>query len=128
MGRKLEAERLALAAGAGPVVKSTTPSAMVIRSQRQPGPDHRGCRPRAGIQAYVGTTGLNVVDVRDVARGPALALERGQPGERYLLGGVDLPLEELLRSSQNAGRPRPRIRVPYPVAETSLQRLVCERR
>ena len=69
------------------------------------------------IRGYVGTTGLNVVDVRDVARGHALALERGEPRERYLLGGVNLPLEQLFAAIADlAGRPRPQLRVPYPVA------------
>jgi dihydroflavonol-4-reductase len=113
---KLEAERLALAAGAV-VVNPTTP---VGDGDSKPTPTGRMIEgvARGRIQAYVGTTGLNVVDVRDVARGHALALERGQPGERYLLGGVDLPLEELFAViADHAGRPRPRIRVPYPVAE-----------
>jgi dihydroflavonol-4-reductase len=72
---------------------------------------------RGRIRGFVATTGLNVVDVRDVASGHALALERGQPGERYLLGGVDLPLDELFAAIADlAGRPRPRLRVPYAVA------------
>jgi dihydroflavonol-4-reductase len=62
-------------------------------------------------------TGLNVVDVRDVARGHVLALEAGRRGERYILGGADLTLEELFAAlSDLAGRPRPRLRVPYRAA------------
>jgi dihydroflavonol-4-reductase len=58
--------------------------------------------------------GLNVVDVRDVARGHVLALEHGRPAERYLLGGVDLPMRELFAAvARQAGRPRPRLPVPY---------------
>ena len=69
------------------------------------------------IRGYVATTGLNVVDVRDVARGHVLALERGEPGERYLLGGVNLPLSDLFAAIADvAGRSRPRLRVPYGVA------------
>jgi dihydroflavonol-4-reductase len=69
------------------------------------------------IKGYVATTGLNVVDVRDVASGHALAYERGNSGERYLLGAVNVPLAELFeRIAREAGRPRPRIRVPYVVA------------
>ena len=56
------------------------------------------------IRGFVGTTGLNVVDVRDVARGHVLALERGVPGERYLLGGVDLPLRDLFARDRRPGR------------------------
>jgi dihydroflavonol-4-reductase len=57
--------------------------------------------------------GLNVVDVRDVAIGHALALEHGRRGERYILGGVDLTLEELFAAvARLAGREPPRLRVP----------------
>jgi dihydroflavonol-4-reductase len=52
--------------------------------------------------------GLNVVDVRDVARGHVLALEHGRPGGRYLLGGVDLTMRELFAAvARLAGRPEP---------------------
>ena len=115
---KLAAERLARTAGAI-VVNPTTP---VGEGDRKPTPTGRMIAGVATgrIRGYVGTTGLNVVDVRDVARGHALALERGQPGERYLLGGVDLPLEELFAAVADlAGRPRPRIRVPYAVAQVA---------
>src|SRR5437764_1335567 len=57
--------------------------------------------------------GLNIVDVRDVARAHVLALEHGRPGERYLLGGVDLTMRELFAAVADlAGRPRPRVAVP----------------
>jgi dihydroflavonol-4-reductase len=63
-------------------------------------------------------TGVNVVDVRDVARGHLLAFERGRAGERYILGGVDLTLKELFGAIADlAGRPRPRVRVPYAAAQ-----------
>ena len=117
---KLEAERLALAAGAV-VVNPTTP---VGDGDLKPTPTGRMIEDVATgrIRGYVTTTGLNVVDVRDVARGHALALERGQPRERYLLGGVNLPLEDLFSAIADlAGRPRPRLRVPYPVAEAAAK-------
>jgi dihydroflavonol-4-reductase len=113
---KLAAERLALEANAV-VVNPTTP---VGEGDRRPTPTGRMIAGVAGgrIPGYVATTGLNVVDVRDVARGHALALEHGEPGERYLLGGVNLPLAELFAAvARLAGRRRPRLRVPYPVAE-----------
>ena len=47
------------------------------------------------LPAYV-DTGLNLVDVRDVALGHLLAAERGRPGENYILGDVNLTLQELL--------------------------------
>ena len=112
---KLAAERLALAAGAIVV----NPTAPVGDGDAKPTPTGRMIAnvARGRIRGYLGTTGLNVVDVRDVARGHALALERGAPGERYLLGGADLPLAELFAAvAALAGRPRPRIRVPYAVA------------
>ena len=65
-------------------------------------------------RAYVGTAGVNLVDVRDVARGHLLAFDRGRSGERYLLGGENLSLKEVFaRIARAAGRPPPRIRVPY---------------
>ena len=112
---KIEAERLALAAGAV-VVNPTTP---VGEGDRKPTPTGQMIAgvARGRIRGFVATTGLNLVDVRAVARGHVLALERGQPGERYLLGGVDLPLDELFAAIADlAGRPRPRLRVPYAVA------------
>ena len=112
---KLAAERLALEAGAV-VVNPTTP---VGEGDRKPTPTGRMVEGVATgrIRAYVSTTGLNVVDVRDVAKGHALALEHGEPGERYLLGGADLPLADLFAAIADlAGRSRPRLRVPYAVA------------
>jgi dihydroflavonol-4-reductase len=112
---KLAAERLAREAGAI-VVNPTTP---IGEGDRKPTPTGRMIAGVATgrIRGYVGSTGLNVVDVRDVARGHVLALERGEPGERYLLAGVDLSLEELFAAVADlAGRARPRIRVPYAVA------------
>ena len=112
---KLVAERLALSAGAI-VVNPTTP---VGDGDHKPTPTGRMIAgvARGRIRGYVPTTGLNIVDVRDVARGHALALERGLPGERYLLGGVDLALAELFAAIADlAGRPRPGLSVPYAVA------------
>jgi dihydroflavonol-4-reductase len=57
---------------------------------------------------------LNLIDVRDVAQGLQRALEAGRPGRRYLLGGENLTLLELLQClSHLAGVPIPRRRVPY---------------
>ena len=69
------------------------------------------------MPGYVARTGLNVVDVRDVARGHVLAYERGATGERYLLGGVNLGLCEFFAAVADlAGVHRPRVRVPYMLA------------
>lgn len=123
---KLAAERLALAAGAV-VVNPTTP---VGDGDRKPTPTGRMIAgiARGRLRGFVATTGLNVVDVRDVARGHALALEHGTPGERYLLGGVDLSLEDLFAAvARLAGRPRPRVRVPYAVAEMAAAAGIANR-
>jgi dihydroflavonol-4-reductase len=62
-------------------------------------------------------TGLNLVDVRDVAAGHLLAAERGRPGERYILGRENLTLEQILaRLARIAGKPAPKAKVPYAVA------------
>lgn len=62
-------------------------------------------------------TGLNVVHVRDVARGHLLAAERGTPGERYILGHRDLALADIFGIlAELTGRRPPRLRVPYAVA------------
>jgi dihydroflavonol-4-reductase len=65
------------------------------------------------MPAYV-DTGLNIVHVDDVARGHLLAFERGVVGERYILGGKDMSLREILAEiSRLVGRDPPRVRLPY---------------
>jgi dihydroflavonol-4-reductase len=123
---KLAAERLALAANAV-VVNPTTP---VGDGDTKPTPTGRMIAnvARGRMPAYVGTTGLNILDVRDVARGHALALEHGEPGQRYLLGGVDLSLADLFAAiARLAGRPRPLLRVPYAVAEMAAVARIANR-
>ncbi|PLZ04149.1 NAD-dependent dehydratase [Burkholderia sp. WAC0059] len=66
-------------------------------------------------------TGLNLVHVDDVAAGHFLALERGRIGERYILGGENLPLQQMLADIANlTGRKPPTISLPrwplYPLA------------
>lgn len=66
--------------------------------------------------AYV-DTGLNLVDVAEVARTHVVALERGTPGERYILGGENLTLKQILdRMSAITGLPSPTMKVPHAVA------------
>lgn len=66
--------------------------------------------------AYV-DTGLNLVDVDEVARMHVVALERGTPGERYILGGENLTLKQILdRMSAITGLPSPTMKVPHAVA------------
>ena len=67
------------------------------------------------LPAYV-DTGLNVVHVDDVAQGHWLAFERGVVGERYILGGFNLSLREMLTEIADiAGRSPPKIRLPHGV-------------
>ncbi len=120
---KLAAERLVLDAardGLEPVV--VNPTTPVGEGDRRPTPTGAMVAGVASgrYRGFIAGTGLNVVDVRDVARGHVLALERGRTGERYLLGGADLWLEELFGAiAELAGRSHPRIRVPYAVARTA---------
>jgi len=65
------------------------------------------------MPAYV-DTGLNVVHVDDVAEGHWLAHERGRVGERYILGGENMSLREILvEVARLVGRPPPRVRLPH---------------
>ena len=67
------------------------------------------------MPAYV-DTGLNIVHVDDVAAGHLLAYERGRAGERYILGGQDMSLREILGLIASlVGRKPPRVRLPYGV-------------
>lgn len=75
-------------------------------------------------------TGLNIVHVEDVALGHWLAATRGRVGERYILGGENLTLKQVLDLlSEVSGLPAPRLRTPYAVAyafgalDTALARL-----
>jgi len=66
--------------------------------------------------AYV-DTGLNLVDVEEIARMHLVALERGRPGERYILGGENLTLKQILdRLAAITGLPSPTVKVPHAVA------------
>ena len=62
-------------------------------------------------------TGLNLVDVAEVARTHADALTRGTPGRRYILGGENLSLKQILdRMSSVSGIAAPRLKIPFAVA------------
>ena len=68
---------------------------------------------RGRMPAYV-ETGLNVVHVDDVAEGHFLGYRRGRVGERYVLGGEDMTLRQILAAvAAAAGRAPPRIRLPH---------------
>ena len=71
------------------------------------------------MPAYI-DTGLNVVNVKDVAQGHLLACERGTPGERYILGSQDMTLGQILQElATQTGLPAPKIKLPYFVAWTA---------
>jgi len=60
---------------------------------------------------------MNFVDVKDCATGHVLTMEKGRPGERYILGGRNMELGEFFaKLEQVAGVRRPRVRVPYALA------------
>lgn len=81
------------------------------------------------MPAYV-DTGMTIVDVDDVAKGHLLAVERGKIGERYILGGENLSLKQVLDLlAEVSGRPPVRTRLPWQVAlawayvDTTLARM-----
>ena len=62
-------------------------------------------------------TGLNLVDVSEVARAHVSAVDKGRPGERYILGGENLTLKQILdKMSAITGLPSPTKKVPHAVA------------
>jgi|SRR5271166_2234630 len=70
---------------------------------------------RGQMPAFV-DTGLNIVHVDDVAQGHLAAADRGRIGERYVLGGENMTLAEILAEvAQAVGRRPPRLRVPHSV-------------
>src|SRR6056297_202021 len=65
------------------------------------------------MPAYV-DTGLNIVHVDDVADGHLLAMQHGKIGQRYILGGENLYLHDILiRLAEMSGQPAPRVRLPH---------------
>ncbi len=103
------------AARAGAPVVIVSPSTPVGPGDVKPTPTGQLVLDAAAgrMPAYV-DTGLNIVHVDDVAAGHLLAYERGRAGERYILGGQDMTLREILAQIATlVGRPPPRIRLPY---------------
>ena len=114
---KLAAERLVLeAARAGLDALCVNPTTPVGEGDTAPTPTGAMVRAVASgrYRASLRGAGLNLVDVRDVARGHVLALERGRAGEKYLLGAENMTLHEAFaRIARAAGRRPPRLQVPY---------------
>jgi dihydroflavonol-4-reductase len=113
---KFLAEQVAVeAAGRGAPVVIVNPSTPVGPGDIKPTPTGQVILDAATgrMPAYV-DTGLNIVHVDDVAAGHLLAFHRGRPGERYILGGQDMTLREILNEvARIAGRKPPRVRLPY---------------
>ena len=91
------------------------PSTPIGPRDRRPTPTGRIIIEAASgrMPAYV-DTGLNLVHVDDVARGHLLAFERGAVGQRYILGGQNMSLREILVAiAAITGNPGPRVKLPH---------------
>jgi dihydroflavonol-4-reductase len=113
---KFMAEQIALDAGRnGMAVITVNPTTPVGEQDVKPTPTGRIVVDflKRKFPAYV-ETGLNLVDVRECARGHVAALERGRPGERYILGGENLTLKQILDAlGKITGLPSPKVKLPY---------------
>ncbi len=116
---KFLAERVALEfAGRGFPVVVVNPTAPVGDHDFKPTPTGKIVVDfvRGAMPAFM-DTGLNVVDVRDVAEGHLAACERGRAGERYILGAENLTLQQIFDVLEEiSGRKAPKLRIPYVVA------------
>jgi dihydroflavonol-4-reductase len=116
---KFMAEQIALEAGrAGANVVVVNPTTPIGEQDLKPTPTGRIIVDflKRKFPAYV-DTGLNLADAREVARGHLLAMEKAKPGERYILGGENLTLKQILdKLSALTGLPSPRTKVPHAVA------------
>jgi dihydroflavonol-4-reductase len=116
---KFMAEQIALEAGRnGANVVVVNPTTPIGEYDIKPTPTGRIVVDflKRKFPAYV-DTGLNLADVREVARGHLLAMEKARPGERYILGGANLTLKQILdKLSDLTGLPAPTMKVPHAVA------------
>jgi len=116
---KFMAEEVAISAGkSGMDVVVVNPTTPVGEQDIKPTPTGRIVVDflKKKFPAYV-DTGLNLVDVRECARGHVAALEKGRSGERYILGGENLTLKQILdKLAAITGLPSPKVRVPYVMA------------
>ncbi len=116
---KFMAEQVAIeAARGGQDVVIVNPSTPVGEGDIKPTPSGRIVVDflKKKFPAYV-DTGLNLVDATECARGHIAALEKGRSGERYILGGENLTLKQILdKLAAITGLPAPRVRVPYIMA------------
>src|SRR5271169_7243739 len=116
---KFMREQVALEAGrSGLHVVTVNPTTPVGEQDVKPTPTGRIVLDflKRKFPAYV-ETGLNLVDVRECARGHVLALEKAKSGERYILGGENLTLKQILdKLGAISGLPSPKVKLPYFVA------------
>lgn len=116
---KFMAEEIAVRAGRDSLdVVIVNPSTPVGERDVKPTPTGRIILDflKKKFPAYV-ETGLNLVDATECARGHIAALEKGRSGERYILGGENLTLKEILdKLAAITGLPSPRIKLPYMMA------------
>src|SRR5712672_1392694 len=113
---KFMAEQVALEAGRGGIrVVTVNPTTPVGEQDVKPTPTGRIVVDfmKRKFPAYV-DTGLNLVDATECARGHIAALEKGKSGERYILGGQNLTLKQILdQLGSITGLPSPRVKLPY---------------
>jgi dihydroflavonol-4-reductase len=79
------------------------------------------------IPGYV-DTGLNLVDVRDVAQGHLLAAQKGKVGEKYILGNRNMSLEEIFTTlAEISGLPAPKLEIPHwlPMGVAAVETTFC---
>lgn len=116
---KFLAEQEAIAAArAGQHVMILNPTTPIGPNDAKPTPTGRIVVDflNRNFPAYV-DTGLNLVDVAEVARIHVVALDRGVPGERYILGGENMTLKQILdQLASITGLPSPKIKVPHEIA------------
>lgn len=116
---KFMAEQIAMEAGrSGMQVVTVNPTTPIGEQDVKPTPTGRIVVDflKRKFPAYV-ETGLNLVDVRECARGHVMALEKGRSGERYILGGENLTLKQILDTlGKITGLPSPKVKLPYAFA------------
>ncbi|MGA7343390.1 MAG: hopanoid-associated sugar epimerase [Terracidiphilus sp.] len=118
---KFMAEQEAIsAAKSGQQVIILNPTSPIGTNDRKPTPTGRIVLDflNGKFPAYM-DTGLNLVDVSEVARAHVLALTKGAPGRRYILGGENLTLKQILdKMSAITGIASPTVKIPFAIAAT----------
>jgi dihydroflavonol-4-reductase len=118
---KFMAEQEAIrAAQGGQQIMILNPTTPIGSNDRKPTPTGRIVVDflNGKFPAYM-DTGMNLVDVSEVARAHVLALANGTPGKRYILGGENLTLRQILdKMSAITGIPSPTVKIPFAVAAT----------